>query len=63
MKFALLLLSASLNLSIAADATRAVAARALETAEEKKAAANVERALDLNDVGPATTCWSTRSRR
>ena len=39
MKFALLLLSTSLNLSIAADATRAVAARALETAEEKKAAA------------------------
>ena len=39
MKFALLLLSTSLNLSIAADATRAVMARALETAEEKKAAA------------------------
>ena len=36
MKFALLLLFTSLNLSIAADATRAVTARALETAEEKK---------------------------
>ncbi len=55
MKFALLLLSASLNLSIAADATRAVAARALETAEEKKAAADVERALDLNDVVHSVT--------
>ena len=50
MKFALLLLSTSLNLSIAADATRAVAARALETAEEKKAAADVVKALDLGDV-------------
>ena len=43
MKFALLLLSTSLNLSVAADATRAVAARALETAEEKKAAAEKQR--------------------
>ena len=43
MKFALLLLSTSLNLSIAADATRAVAARALETAEEKKTGAEKER--------------------
>ena len=50
MKFALLLLSTSLNLSIAADATRAVAARALETAEEKKAAADVVEALGLGDV-------------
>ena len=43
MKFALLLLSTSLNLSIAADATRAVTARALETAEEKKTGAEKER--------------------
>ena len=34
---------------------RAVAARALETAEEKKAAADVERALDLNDVVHSVT--------
>ena len=43
MKFALLLLSTSLNLSIAADATRAVTARALETAEEKKTGVEKER--------------------
>ena len=55
MKFALLLLSTSLNLSIAADATRAVAARALETAEEKKAAADVVKALDLGDVVHSVT--------
>ena len=55
MKFALLLLSTSLNLSVAADATRAVAARALETAEEKKAAADVVKALDLGDVVHSVT--------
>ena len=59
MKFALLLLSTSLNLSIAADATRAVTARALETAEEKKAAADVVKALDLNDVVHSVTVAGT----
>ena len=67
MKFLLLLASLSLSLGAAVPNPA--------TAEEKKAAADVERALDLDDVVHsvtvkeqtytvrATTSWSTRSRR